>query len=109
RSTELLTQYTGKAQEVARSVLVMQRAGLIPFPRLDHGIQSLIALNKYGPFVGAAKHAAALTPERPAIVDDLGPLTFRELDEQSNALARAWQADGLGQGSVIAALCRDHR
>ncbi|WP_233266753.1 acyl-CoA synthetase [Tomitella fengzijianii] len=87
----------------------MQRAGLVPFPRLDHGVHSLIALSRFGPFVGAAKHAAALTPDRAAIIDELGPLTFRELDVQSNALARAWQADGLGQGSVIAALCRDHR
>ncbi|GAA4819267.1 acyl-CoA synthetase [Tomitella cavernea] len=107
--TDLLAHYGGKAREVARSVLVMQRAGLVPFPRLDHGVHSLIALSRFGPFVGAAKHAAALTPGRAAIIDELGPLTFRELDEQSNALARAWQADGLGQGSVIAALCRDHR
>src|SRR5699024_4575083 len=92
-----------------RSLLVMQRAGLVPFPRLDHGVQSLIALNRFGPFVGAAKHAASTTPGRDAIIDDLGPVTFQQLDEQSDALARAWQADGLGQGSVIAALCRDHR
>ncbi len=107
--TRLLTHYTGKAREVGRSIAVMQRAGLIPFPRLDHGVHSLLALSRFGPFVGAAKHAAALTPQRAGIIDELGPLTFRELDEQSNALARAWQADGLGQGSVIAALCRDHR
>ncbi len=107
--TDLFAHYGGKAMEVARSVRVMQRAGLVPFPRLDHGVHSLIALSRFGPFVGAAKHAAALTPGRAAIIDELGPLTFRELDEKSNALARAWQADGLGQGSVIAALCRDHR
>nr|WP_235174767.1 acyl-CoA synthetase [Tomitella biformata] len=87
----------------------MQRSGLVPFPRLDHGIHSLISLSKYGPFVGAAKHAASMTPDRDGIIDELGPLTFAELDAQSNALAHAWLSTGLGQGSIIAALCRDHR
>lgn len=109
RPRELLSQYGGKALEAGRSVRVMQRAGLIPFPRLDHGVQSLLALSKFGPFVGAVKHAASQSPRTPAIIDELGPLTFQALDEQSNALARAWENDGIGQGSVIAALCRDHR
>src|SRR5205085_1597835 len=43
------------------------------------------------------------------LVDELGPLTFRELDLRSNALARAWGERGVQPGTVIAALCRDHR
>ena len=98
-----------KASEAGRAIGVMQRAGLIPVTRPDHGVRSLISLSRYGPFVGAAKHAAAMTPDRAGIIDEAGPLTFAELDSRSNALARAWQAQGLGQGSVISALCRDHR
>ncbi|WP_051461556.1 acyl-CoA synthetase [Tomitella biformata] len=109
KTRELLSQGTARAVEVAKAVRVMQRSGLVPFPRLDHGIHSLISLSKYGPFVGAAKHAASMTPDRDGIIDELGPLTFAELDAQSNALAHAWLSTGLGQGSIIAALCRDHR
>lgn len=105
----LLAQGTAKTIEIARAIEVMRRSGLVPFPRLDHGVHSLISLGKYGPFVGAAKHAASMTPDRDGIIDELGPLTFAELDAQSNALAHAWLGAGLGQGSIIAALCRDHR
>ncbi|MGH3433490.1 MAG: AMP-binding protein, partial [Thermocrispum sp.] len=38
-----------------------------------------------------------------------GELTFAELDRRSNALARAWAERGVGTGTVIGALCRDHR
>ncbi|MER6898027.1 acyl-CoA synthetase, partial [Amycolatopsis sp. NPDC000740] len=64
---------------------------------------------KYGPFAGANHIAARRDSTAVGIVDDLGPLTFKQLDDQSNALARAWSQRGLGPGSVIAALCRDHR
>ncbi|MGW4395841.1 acyl-CoA synthetase [Amycolatopsis nivea] len=106
---ELAGQVAGKLTETVRSVEVMRRAGLVPFPRLDEGLRSLVAIRKYGPFAGANHIAARRDSTAVGIVDDLGPLTFKQLDDQSNALARAWAQRGLGPGSVIAALCRDHR
>ncbi|MBN9740810.1 acyl-CoA synthetase [Amycolatopsis sp. A1MSW2902] len=106
---ELAGQVAGKLTETVRSVEVMRRAGLVPFPRLDEGLRSLVAIRKYGPFAGANHIAARRDSTAVGIVDDLGPLTFKQLDDQSNALARAWSQRGLGPGSVIAALCRDHR
>ncbi|WP_406636247.1 acyl-CoA synthetase [Amycolatopsis sp. WGS_07] len=106
---ELAGQVAGKLSETVRSVEVMRRAGLVPFPRLDEGLRSLVAIRKYGPFAGANHIAARRDSTAVGIVDDLGPLTFKQLDDQSNALARAWSQRGLGPGSVIAALCRDHR
>ncbi|WP_020661272.1 acyl-CoA synthetase [Amycolatopsis benzoatilytica] len=106
---ELAGQVAGKLTETVRSVEVLCRAGLVPFPRVDEGLRSLVAVRKYGPFAGAIHIAARRDPTAVGIVDDLGPLTFKQLDDQSNALARAWRQRGLGQGSVIAALCRDHR
>ncbi|MER6761929.1 MULTISPECIES: acyl-CoA synthetase [Amycolatopsis] len=106
---ELAGQVAGKLTETVRSVDVMRRAGLVPFPRLDEGLRSLVAIRKYGPFAGANHIAARRDSTAVGIVDDLGPLTFKQLDDQSNALARAWSQRGLGPGSVIAALCRDHR
>ena len=106
---ELATQVAGKVTETVRSVEVMARAGLVPFPRIDEGVRSLVALRKYGPFAGANHISARRDPTAVGIVDELGPLTYKQLDDQSSALARAWSERGLNPGSVIAALCRDHR
>ncbi len=106
---ELATQVADKVAEAARSVDVMRRAGLVPFPRLDEGVRSLVALRKFGPFAGANHISARRDPTAVGIVDELGPLTYKQLDDQSNALARAWSERGIKPGQVVAALCRDHR
>ncbi len=105
----LATTVADKVAETVRSVDVMRRAGLVPFPRLDEGVRSLVALRKYGPFAGANHISARRDPAAVGIVDELGPLTYKQLDDQSNALARAWAERGIEPGQVVAALCRDHR
>ncbi|MEQ0564331.1 acyl-CoA synthetase [Amycolatopsis sp. NEAU-NG30] len=106
---ELATQVADKVTETVRSVDVMRRAGLVPFPRVDEGLRSLVALRKFGPFAGANHISARRDPTAVGIVDELGPLTYKQLDDQSNALARAWSERGIEPGQVVAALCRDHR
>jgi len=105
----LATTMADKVTETVRSVDVMRRAGLVPFPRVDEGVRSLVALRKYGPFAGANHISARREPAAVGIVDELGPLTYKQLDDQSNALARAWSERGIKPGQVVAALCRDHR
>ncbi|GAB3739773.1 acyl-CoA synthetase [Amycolatopsis oliviviridis] len=107
--TGLATLVAGKVTETVRSIDVMRQAGLLPIPRVDEGLRSLVMVRKWGPFAGANMIAARRDPTATGIIDELGPLTFKQLDTQSNALARAWAERGLGPGSVIAALCRDHR
>jgi fatty-acyl-CoA synthase len=53
--------------------------------------------------------AAQRCPGRPALTDELGTLTWRRLDEQSNALAAALQALLGGQAHVIGIMARNHR
>ncbi len=48
-------------------------------------------------------------PDRTAIVDDRGELSFGALDRQSNALARGLAATGIGPGQTVGVLCREHR
>ncbi|MDS0135469.1 MULTISPECIES: acyl-CoA synthetase [unclassified Amycolatopsis] len=105
----LATTVADKVTETVRSVDVMRRAGLVPFPRVDEGVRSLVALRKFGPFAGANHISARRDPAAVGIVDELGPLTYKQLDDQSNALARAWSERGIRPGQVVAALCRDHR
>ncbi|MFD4366377.1 acyl-CoA synthetase [Rhodococcus sp. NPDC058521] len=99
----------GKITDAAGAVTVMGRAGLVPFPRLDRGINSILAVNKYGPFAGPVHAHAQNGLDAVALVDEHGSLTYRELEEHSNALVRAWQADGIREGSVMGAMCRNHR
>ena len=48
-------------------------------------------------------------PDRPAVIDELGTLTYAELDARANALARSVSAAGVKEGDRIAIMCRNHR
>ncbi|OLT43609.1 acyl-CoA synthetase [Saccharomonospora sp. CUA-673] len=109
KSPSAVSELTTRMVEKVRSVGVMWRAGLVPFPRLDEAIRSLVLTSRYGPIAGAVRIAARRNPGDIGLVDERGPLTFAELDRRSNALARAWSERGVGPGESIAALCRDHR
>ncbi|OHV04026.1 acyl-CoA synthetase [Mycobacterium talmoniae] len=95
--------------DVVQGTRVLLRSGVADPTRPDQAVRSLLAVRRYGPFAGAVSHAAARYGDAPAIVDERGALSFRQLDGISNALARGLRADGVGPGDVIAALCRDHR
>ncbi len=55
--------------------------------------------------VGALVAAAARHPRRRAVVDDRGAITFAELDQYTNALARSWRRSGFGGGTRFGLLC----
>jgi fatty-acyl-CoA synthase len=52
---------------------------------------------------------ARRTPNRAAIIDDEGSLTYRELDEAANAVAHGLLAKGVRGGDGVAILARNHR
>jgi fatty-acyl-CoA synthase len=95
--------------EALRSIRILHRAGLVPLPRIDEGIRSLRYIRQIGPIAGAARLSAKRDARKIGLVDEDGPLTFLQLDRRSNALARAWADRGVGEGAMIAVLCRDHR
>src|ERR1700712_5726498 len=66
-------------------------------------------LAKYGAMGGAIGLSAARYPDRVAVRDELGALTYREVDQRSNALANAWRERGLEPGGGVAILARNHR
>ncbi|NIJ13133.1 fatty-acyl-CoA synthase [Saccharomonospora amisosensis] len=109
RMATSMVRLVNQVAERARSVEVLWRAGLVPLPRVDVIVGSLLATRRFGPLAGAVRIAARRDPRAVAIVDERGPLTFAELESRSNALARAWSQRGVRPGSAIAALCRDHR
>ncbi|WP_238846639.1 AMP-binding protein [Nocardia arthritidis] len=67
------------------------------------------ALADYGVIGGALTASAIRWPERVAVIDELGSLTYAELDRRSTALANAWCDKGLRAGGGVAVLVRNHR
>jgi fatty-acyl-CoA synthase len=57
-----------------------------------------------GVLIGAVRH-----PNRTMIIDELGSLTYAEVDRRSNALAHALKEKGIGEGDRVGLMCRDHR
>jgi acyl-CoA synthetase (AMP-forming)/AMP-acid ligase II len=53
--------------------------------------------------------AAQRCPDRPALVDERGSLTWRQLDQRCDALASALQALPGGQPKTLGIMCRNHR
>jgi fatty-acyl-CoA synthase len=94
---------------MARGLYVIRRSGLVPLARPDRALRALLTLRRLGPIAGAAHVAARRDHHAVGLVDELGPLTYHQLDTRSNALARAFAERGLTAGSVIALLARDHR
>jgi fatty-acyl-CoA synthase len=92
-----------------READVLRRAGLAPITRPDEVVHALLDMRRWGMVCGAIRIAARREPDALGLVDELGELTFSELERRSNALARAWQARGMDHRSVVALLCRDHR
>ena len=93
--------------QVARTFL---DTGLLRPSRPDRTARSLRALRRWGPTPAAAyEGAAARYPERLAIVDERGTLTFREVHERTNALAHGLRGAGVREGDGVAIMCRNHR
>src|SRR4051794_13567855 len=93
-----------------RAFRALARSGLLAPTRPDRLWRAGLALRHWGPTIAAAVAAgAARFGERVAIVDELGELTYHDLDARSNALARGMQACGVQADTVVGILCRNHR
>jgi fatty-acyl-CoA synthase len=93
----------------ARELGVLYKAGMAPLNDPRGSVNALVNIKRWGLAGGAIRIAAERHPNTLGLIDEIGELTFGDLDRRSNALARAWQARGLDDKSVIAVLCRDHR
>ncbi|MGH3730207.1 MAG: AMP-binding protein, partial [Micromonosporaceae bacterium] len=88
---------------------ILRRAGLLRVSRPHEAVRSLLDVRRWGPFAGAIRIGARRDPDEIGLVDEIGALTYQQLDRRSNAIARAWQERGLGPTDVVGLLCRNHR
>jgi fatty-acyl-CoA synthase len=66
-------------------------------------------IRKWGEIGMLPSFNARRTPNRAAIIDDEGSLTYKELDEAANAVAHGLLAKGVRGGDGVALLARNHR
>lgn len=93
--------------EVARTLL---GTGMVRAERPDRVLRAVGTLRRWGSSSAAAYAISAIRyPERVAIVDERGTLTFTEVDARTNALAWALRAAGVREGDGVAIMCRNHR
>jgi acyl-CoA synthetase (AMP-forming)/AMP-acid ligase II len=85
-------------------------AGVLHPSRPDHVLGAVRALVRFGPTpAGGYSASAQRYGDDIAVIDEAGTLTFREVDERTNALARGLAANGIGEGDGVGLMCRNHR
>lgn len=89
---------------------VVARSMVKHFERPDRLPRALLAMAPWGQSVaGLVAGAAARYPERIAVYDDTGSITYQEVWRRSQAIAAGLQANGVGPGVAVGLLARNHR
>lgn len=105
----MMTQLLRQVFDVAQAALVLQRRGLVDIGRPLDALSASRGLRRYGSLGGLVGHVAARYGDAPAVTDETGTLTFTELEATSNRLAWGLADRGIGTGTVIGLLVRNHR
>jgi fatty-acyl-CoA synthase len=98
-----------RAGDEAYFAALCVRSGVVGLDPPHRIVQTLLALERYGLLGGAAAAGAIRHGDLTAIVDERGEISYKELDEHSNAIANAWLEQGLEPEEGVAILARNHR
>ncbi|TGD89846.1 bile acid CoA ligase [Mycolicibacterium sp. CH28] len=102
---DLLSRLTA----VGDAVVTLAKAGFLTPMRPDRTVAMVAAARAEGLSIATGfATAAARHPDRPGLIDELGTLTWRELDGRSHALAAALQQLPTPP-QVVGIMCRNHR
>jgi acyl-CoA synthetase (AMP-forming)/AMP-acid ligase II len=99
-----------KVGRLANSIRVLARSGLLGPFRPDQMVNMALAARRYGLSVAGpyALHAAR-GRDRLAVIDELGVMTFGEMEESTSTLAAALAERGICDGARVGVMCRNHR
>ncbi len=87
----------------------MFEAGAFKLEPPQHFVAMLADIRRWGEFGMIPALNARRYPDRPAIIDDDGEITFAELDEAAHAVANGLRNMGVRGGDGVALLIRNHR
>jgi fatty-acyl-CoA synthase len=107
-SARQLVRRAGHEAGFAVTLLQARGPGVVLTPP-HRVLATLRDLEAYGPVGAALSLAAASYGDRPALLDELGAVTFRELDRRSDALANALRDRGFRPRDGLGILARNHR
>src|SRR3954471_16367329 len=105
-----LMSLPGRVHNTVFLVKTLVGAGVLAPSRPDRLVAAVNAIVRFGITPAAGYTAAAARyPDDIAIIDDSGTLTFKEVNERSNAIAHALADDGVNEGDGVAIMARNHR
>ncbi|MDQ3786198.1 MAG: AMP-binding protein [Actinomycetota bacterium] len=98
-----------KGQSQLTAARILTKAGVLTPARPDRLLRQLNVLAKWGATVAGGYRAACVRfPNEHAIADELGTLTFTEIDQRTTRLANALSKHGVRQGRRVAVMARNH-
>jgi fatty-acyl-CoA synthase len=114
--TDLPLQAASKIQQVAERgsaelhyARKMLEAGAFKIEPPQNVAAMVADIRRWGEFGMMPALNARRTPNRTAVVDDDGDITFKELDDAAHAVANGLLAMGVKGGDGVAILARNHR
>ncbi|MFY9616283.1 MAG: AMP-binding protein [Candidatus Dormiibacterota bacterium] len=94
----------------AMSIRVLTEAGFLRPMRPDTIAHMLLTLRAWGNTPAAGYIIAGLArADETAIIDEVGTLSFSDVNRRTDALANSLEAAGVGAGDNIGVMCRNHR
>jgi fatty-acyl-CoA synthase len=103
-----IRQRLSRAAEAAKGVQRLHASGIVDLGNLGVTLQTVKNARVYGPQATMAIQGGRKFPSLPAIVDEHGTSSYKQVDEMSNALATGLKSLGVDEASVVGLLCRDH-
>ncbi len=98
------------AMNKLHTVRTLAGAGMVKPERPDRIVRTVTMLRRWGPTPAAGFAGSAIRyPDEPAIIDELGTLTFGEVHKRSNAIASSLSDHGVLEGDLVGVMCRNHR
>jgi acyl-CoA synthetase (AMP-forming)/AMP-acid ligase II len=114
--TDLPLQAVGKFQQLAERgsaelhyAYKMLEAGAFKLEPPQNVAAMLADIVRWGEFGMIPALNARRTPNRTAVIDDFGEITFKELDEAAHEVANGLLEKGVKGGDGVAILARNHR
>ena len=94
----------------AGGLKVLAGTGIVRPVRPDKLARAGMTLARWGRGPAAGFIAGAvLFPDEPAVIDELGTMTFAEIDRSSNSIANSLADNGIMEGDNVGVMCRNHR